>query len=414
MRLLVVVSMYPHPGHPYSGVFNRNCVEAAEQLGHEIVVLAPRPFVPPFLKMHPRWAAYAKIPRYEQRGSVHVHRPDLVQVPRIATTIQRNQGAYLQTRGVARRLHAQKPFDAIVSFDLSGAGGLAWRLGRDLKIPSTGWAFGLDVRVPMDSPDANELRMMLPRLDTVFYQSTELRDCAQSYIGAQTLDPDRHIVLPHGIPQPQPEPIDSDTRARKRRELSIPEDAVVVLFLSRIVNGKGIHELVKAFELVANENKDVFCLIVGETPGFDDSAQLRERMEASGLASRFKLLPACTPTEVPDFHACADIFAFPSKSEGMPNALLEAMALGTPSVTFDIPPICDILEHGPCLVAAPSFHADKFADGLANLANDASLRQDIADHGKAVVQEHYDITHNVSEALGYVERLVDQPNHSPT
>lgn len=404
MRFLVAVSMYPHPGHPYSGIFNRNCVEAAERLGHEIVVLAPRPYVPPFLKVHPRWSAYAQIPKYSKSGTVEVHRPDLIQVPRIATTFQRNQGAYLQTRGVARKLHRERNFDAVFSFDLSGAGGLAWRLGNDLNIPATGWAFGLDVRVPHDSADAAELDLMLSRLDMVFYQSSELRDCAESYYQGGSLDIDKHLVLPHGIPELSP-PSD-DLRSRMRNELSITNDQVVVLFLSRVVEGKGINELLTAFEQASKDHKNLFCLIVGETPGFDDSEALKTQIREKKLDDRIRLLPACKPEEVANYQAAADIFAFPSKSEGMPNALLEAMATGTPSVVFDIPPICDILAHGPCLAAAKSFEAEAFGKELAQLAGSESRRSELADTAKRVVAEHYNIDENIARALDHVQSLV--------
>ena len=379
-------------------------MEAAERQGHELVVLAPRPYVPPFLKVHPRWSAYAQIPKYSQSGTVEVYRPDLIQVPRIATTFQRNQGAYLQTRRVARKLHRERNFDAVFSFDLSGAGGLAWRLGKDLKIPATGWAFGLDVRVPQDSADANELDLMLSQLDMVFYQSSELRDCAESYLKGGNLDIDKHVVLPHGIPELAP-PSD-DVRSRMRDKLAISDDQVVVLFLSRVVEGKGINELLVAFEQASKEHEQLFCLIVGETPGFDDSEALKTQIREKQLEDRIRLLPACKPEEVADYHAAADIFAFPSKSEGMPNALLEAMATGTPSVVFDIPPICDILSHGPCLAAAKSFEADSFAKELAELAGSETRRLELANTAKRVVAEHYNIDENIARALDHVASLV--------
>lgn len=403
MRLLVVASMYPHPGHPFSGIFNQNCVHAAERHGHQLVVLAPRPYVPPFLAVHPRWAAYTQIPKYAENGSVIVHRPDLIQVPRFGVTFQRNQGAFLQMRNIAAKLHRQHNFDVVFSFDLSGAGGLAWRLGRHLNLPSTGWAFGLDVRVPHESSDAAELNRMLDKLDLVFYQSTELRDCAATYTAHGTLDEKRHIVLPHGIPAMTPAA--ADVRQRKRKELNIPEDAILILFLSRIVRGKGIEELLTAFERASEHFPSLYCIAVGAAPGFDDSAQLSQSIEAKGLASRFRMLPGCEPRDVGEYHASADIFAFPSHSEGMPNALLEAMALGTPSVVFDIPPIRDILSHGACLAAAKSFDAIEFGSLLSELAGSVERRAELAAKAEEVVTKHYDIGQNMKRALSHVQAI---------
>ena len=404
MRLLVVASMYPHPGLPYSGIFIRNCVEAAARLGHKMVVLAPRPYLPAFLSVHSRWAAYAKIPAFHESGGIEVYRPKLFQVPKLGTTFQRNTGTFLQMRRFARRLHKQHHFDAVFSFDLSGAGGLAWRLGNDLGMPATGWAFGLDVRVPFESADARELRQMLGRLDLVYYQSSELRDCAEGYLGGQRLDPSRHIVLPHGIPAVSPP--EPGTRDQMRRNLGIDEQAILVLFLSRIVQGKGIDELLTAFELAAGQQPRLACIAVGETPGFDDSQELRARIASRGLADRFRLLPACKPEEVPAYQASADIFAFPSKSEGMPNALLEALALGTASVAFDIPPIMDILSHGDCLLVVPSFDAVAFGNAIANLAASPRLRAQLAAQAQEVVAAHYNIDRNLGQAIGHLNSLL--------
>lgn len=403
MRLLVVASMYPHPGLPYSGIFVRNCVEAASHHGHELIVLVPRPYVPAFLSVHSRWAAYAKIPAYVESGGVKVYRPKLFQLPKLGMTFQRNTGSFLQMRRFAKRLHRQYHFDAIFSFDLSGAGGLAWRLGKYLGIPSTGWAFGLDVRVPHESSDAKELRKMLRCLDLVYYQSSELRGCAEGYLGGKRLERSSHIVLPHGIPKmATPAPT---TREEMRRKLGISDRALLVLFLSRVVKGKGIDELLTAFQLAAEQHPQLQCVAVGETPGFDDSQQLRARLAEMGLVDRFRLLPACKPEEVPAYQACADIFAFPSKSEGMPNALLEAMSLGTPCVAFDIPPVLDIVGHGDCLSVVRSFDAVAFGEAISNLAESEPIRAKLAEKAKEVVASHYDIRRNVGEALKYLSAL---------
>jgi len=404
MRLLVVASMYPHPGLPYSGIFIRNCVEAAQRCGHELVVLVPRPYLPTFLSVHPRWAAYAKIPAFVEHRGVKVYRPKLFQVPRFGMTFQRNVGSFLQMRRFAKRLHRRHNFDAVFSFDLSGAGGLAFRLGNYLGIPSTGWTFGLDVRVPLDSADARELREMLNRLDLVYYQSSELRDCAEGYLAGKKLDRSRHIVLPHGIPPlSKPEP---KTRKEMRRKLGISDLAILVLFLSRVVKGKGIQELLAAFALAAKQHPQLECIAVGETPGFDDSQQLRTRVAELELVDRFRLLPACKPEQVSDYHACADIFAFPSKSEGMPNALLEAMSLGTPCIVFDIPPIMNMMDHGDCLWVVKSFDAVAFGNAISKLATSADTRSRLAEKAKKVVDSHYDITRNVGEAINHLSKLI--------
>ncbi len=79
-------------------------------------------------------------------------------------------------------------FDAILAFDLAGAGGIAWRLGQDLGIPAGGWAFGGDLRVSSSSRLGDIVRQVLIKLDIVFYQSHELRRNAAVLLGKSSDD----------------------------------------------------------------------------------------------------------------------------------------------------------------------------------------------------------------------------------
>ena len=405
MRLLAVAAIYPHPGHKYSGIFNQRCVQAAVRNGHEVTALVPRPYLPGFLSLHKRWAAYAQIPQYERQGAVEIHRPKLIMVPKIASTFWRCGGAYLQCRGVARKLHRETPFDAILSFDLSAAGGVAWRLSRHLGIPASGWAFGLDVRPDPQGSEAKELRRMLKELDLIFYQSQELLDCAQSFLPDHALAAPKHVVLPHGIPKMSRR---SDAfRDEMRQRLKIPHDAKVVLFLGRFVRGKGLEELVEAFAKALTHDPQLYCLAVGSQPGFDDTELIYQKFNArTDMSSRFQLLPGCAPAEIADYHACADIFAFPSHSEGMPNALLEAMALSTPSVAFAIPPICEIPDYQECMVPVPPLSVDGLAEGLLKLAASPELSAKLAAKAESVVKTQFDIDANVGLAVDKLGELV--------
>lgn len=398
MRILFVAFMYPHPGLPYSGIFIRNCVVATKELGHDVVGLVPRPYFPILQSIHPRLSSYKKIPKYDETDGIPVHRPNMVQVPYFKVDWQQHQGAYLQMKRKAAELHKTHNFDAILSFNLLSGAGLAWRLGEQLNLPSAGWGFGTDVRVPHESHAGHSLRESLQRLDLIFYQSSELRDCGLSYVkDATPTEISKHVVLSHGIPPI--EPADDQVGERIRERHGIPKDAVLALFLSRVVKDKGIFELVEAFELAQQKCENLWCLAVGESPGYDDSEKLRDEIQNRNLTERFKLIGACDPSEVRDFHSAADIFVFPSHNEGMPNALLEAMALGTPSIAFEIPPIMDIQNHGESLTIVPLGDAKALGASLIELASSLEHRDEMASKAKSVVGEHFDVKTNMKSAI---------------
>ena len=396
--------MYPHPGLPYSGTFIQKCVVAASEQGHEMVGLVPRPFFPIPSSLYPRLKTYAQIPKYSEADGFPVHRPNQWQVPKVKVDWQQHHGSFLQMRGIAKKLHAQHNFDAILSFNLLSAGGLAWRLGKLLDIPSVGWAFGTDVRVPVGSEASHSLRETIENLDLFFYQSSELKECGASYLpDATQLDPKQHVVLPHGIPKLTKS--DGHVGQRLRSKWGVDDDAIVALFLSRVVKDKGIFELVEAFDTASKQNRNLHCIAVGESPGFDDSERLRNELQRRKLADRFQLLPACKPDEVPDYHAAADIFVFPSHNEGMPNALLEAMLLGTPAIAFEIPPIMDVQAHGECLKLVPLGDSNALSEALVELSLDAELRDEMVEAASRVVSEHFDVSTNMRRAIELMSKF---------
>ena len=205
MKILVVAANYPHAGYRFSGIFNERSAHALSKLCDRVEVLAPRPYAPPLLSsLVPRWRAHAAAQQYETQNGIAVHRPVIPVVPRVAQAFWSDHGAFLWCRQTARKMHQRSRFDAIISFDLMGAGGLAWRLGRNLGIPASGWATGSDIRVSGSSAHGRAVTCALENLDIVFYQSGELFGKAAALLGvsAEELSGERHVVLARGIPEP--------------------------------------------------------------------------------------------------------------------------------------------------------------------------------------------------------------------
>ena len=149
MRLLVLAPSYPHAGHSFAGLFNERCVAALSELCESLEVVVPRPWCPPGMsRLSPRWKTYADMPKKEIRGGVSIWRPPYLQVPSVGGPLWLDRGSFVCLRSAVRRMHRRAGFDAILSFDLLGTGGLAWRLGRELGIPAAGYATGDDVTVP--------------------------------------------------------------------------------------------------------------------------------------------------------------------------------------------------------------------------------------------------------------------------
>lgn len=118
---------------------------------------------------------------------------------------------------------------------------------------------------------------------------------------------------------------DEEKRQLFRRNLGMPESAKVVLFTGRLVRRKGVDILVEAWGQLEKSTTGLYLLILGSGTDQDDSveAELKKLKNTLGL-NRLIFLGASDSPEL--FLANSDIFVFPSRQEGFPNALMEAMA----------------------------------------------------------------------------------------
>jgi teichuronic acid biosynthesis glycosyltransferase TuaC len=409
MKLLFLAAYYPHPNYLFSGIFNERSASVLSELCDVVEVLVPCPYAPPLLSaLSPRWKLYRNISRHEVRNGISVHRLRYLQIPHLGGSFWIDPGVFFWLRRRARKMHQRIGFDAIISFDLVGVGGLAWRLGRYLGIPASGWAIGGDVRLPPNSSYRRVLIQALRNLDIVFYQSRELLQKAAELLGLcpAQMSNRKHVVLPRGIPPP-PSLAKAEVRKRIRKRLNIEENQIVVLNVGRVVRDKGIFELMAAMSLVVAENPHIVCVSVGSNPALDETIGLQKKLdEVSLLKERFKVLPSCSPDEVWEYLCAADIFALPSHEEGMPNSLLEAMALGVPAVSFAIPPVLEIETRTGCVVAVPLFDTVSFANAILRLSSSPEERARIGERGRLRVEERFMAHKNMAEAVENLGKLI--------
>jgi teichuronic acid biosynthesis glycosyltransferase TuaC len=408
MRLLVLTSVYPHRGHPFSGIFNEKSVQVLRTLCDAVEVLAPRPYVPPLVSfLLPRWKAYAEAVPWEIRNGVRVHRPAIPVIPKIGSAFWQDHSAFMWIRQAARQLHQRMKFNCLLSFDLVGAGGVAWRIGRDLGIPAAGWATGGDVRVVSSSSCARVAIRALQNLDVIFYQSHELLDKAAELLGVCTADLpcERHMVLPRGIPEPPLFPRHA-SRKQLRDTLGISNDNILVLSIGRVTEEKGIFELCDAISLVVRQDPRIHCVHVGSLPAFDETVAVKNSLAKSTcLQGKMKILPNCDPDKIWEYLYAADIFAFTSHNEGMPNSLLEAMAMGVPSIAFAIPPVKELEGNSGGLVTVPPFDVGQFAQQILHLAANTNKRRQIGSKGKARVFDHFLTRKTMTTALEKLSKV---------
>jgi glycosyltransferase involved in cell wall biosynthesis len=160
--------------------------------------------------------------------------------------------------------------------------------------------------------------------------------------------------------------------------------APVVLCVARLVPEKALDVLLEAFALFAKEYRECRLALVGE--GVLEAA-LRAQAARLGIAER---IDWCGLVKDPLPHySTAQVFVLPSRIEGMPNALLEAMGCGVPVIVSDgTPGLLEVVEHGVTGLVVPVNNAVALAAALRLMLSDARLRRRLGMAARERVLEH--------------------------
>jgi glycosyltransferase involved in cell wall biosynthesis len=187
---------------------------------------------------------------------------------------------------------------------------------------------------------------------------------------------DRIDVIPRGRDPASLGTRTTDRRTRVRANLGVRPGTPLLLAVGRQERQKGLDVLLEAFSRVRHIKPDARLLIAGRDGS--ETPHLRR------IAARLELGPTVqflgTRSDIPDLLCAADMFVFPSRWEGLGSVLLEAMALETPIVASDLPPVREILMDGSASLVGPSDAPSLAVAILQTLADDteATTRANLA------------------------------------
>ncbi len=167
-----------------------------------------------------------------------------------------------------------------------------------------------------------------------------------------------------------------------------PRGPLRLAYLGRLAENKGIFEVVAALGLLRAQGRQVMLDVAGGGP---DEAQLRERVTAAGLNDSVRFHGPMFGAAKDAFWRQADVFVFPTYREGLPYALLEAMAAGAVPVTTRVGAMPDVMQDGVHgLFVGPRDPAG-LAAAIARLDDDRALCLRLAQAARRRVLEHYTV-----------------------
>jgi glycosyltransferase involved in cell wall biosynthesis len=174
-----------------------------------------------------------------------------------------------------------------------------------------------------------------------------------------------------------------------------------VIFVGRLAPEKNLGALVEAVARVPGAR----LRLVGDGP---ERAALERAARGAGV--RVEFTGTVRNEAVPGLLNGATLFALPSRYEGQPKALLEAMACGLPVVGADVPGIREVLRHGDTgWLCAPD--ADSFARALRVLLDDAALRERLGRQARAAIEREHSVEAVVERELAVIRELAAHHRH---
>jgi len=195
--------------------------------------------------------------------------------------------------------------------------------------------------------------------------------------------------------------VEPGSRARLRLDFGIPPGDFVIGFIGRFHPQKGIEVLIEAFARIAPDRPGLWLLLVGDG---ELRPRLRALSEASGGSARTIFTGA--REDIPRILAALDLFVLPSLWEGLPLALLEAMAAGLPVVASDVGGVPEILVDGETGCLVPPRDPAALAAAILEFVDHPEIRQRLGAAGQQRVKESFSAQNLVARLTALYEELL--------
>lgn len=195
----------------------------------------------------------------------------------------------------------------------------------------------------------------------------------------------RRVIIPYWMDRPATKDL-NNSRLELARKMNLPRDAAIILFLGRVSAQKGVLEVVEAFDDLWRMRKHVALIIAGPLDG-EYGAQVGRVAAGAASAQNIRLLGPVYDGRKRELFCAASLFITLSKNEGLPVALLEAMAHGLPIVATSQAHLPEISTYKAGIIVRSN--PKHVAYALDSLLSDQARLREMAANARKLVQERF-------------------------
>ena len=354
LRVLTLSTLFPSELSPRFGLFVERQTRGLSELPDTQVEVVAGVGLPgwPF-DLHRHYAPRAKLPHLEERNGLKVHRPRF----RVCPWIGQPLAARFLSAALLPYLRKHRdrfPFDVIDAEFFWPDGVAAMHLSRALQVPYLIKARGSDIYYWTRRAGVTGQILQAGRS-----ASRLLAVSAAMKKDLVTLGMPEGNISTHytGVDLERFQPVD-----RRSAKGSLGVSGPLLATVGALIPLKGQALLIEALSLIP----DATLFIAGEGP---DREKLADQAQQLGLRDRVRFLGDLPPDEVAPLLAAADVMALPSRSEGLANVWVEALASGTPIVITDVGGAREVIEDarvGRIVPRQPPAIAEAILSLLAN------------------------------------------------
>src|SRR6266498_628240 len=292
--------------------------------------------------------------------------------------------------------HKRESFDVLHAYFLAQAGFVATYAGKYLNLPSIISIRGNDIeRAAFDPSKFTHVMYALQNASDVTTNASELMKKAKAFT-------DREVVLiPNGIDTELFKPMERNEALAESLGLNPGEN--VIGFVGELREKKGLGTLLRAYTKI-NESQPTALLIVGNVRAGEDKKQFDE-LHSSIPNSKIVLTGYVSNHDLPSYYSVMDVLVHPSLRDGMPNALLEAMACEKPIVATPVGGVIDVVKDCENGRITPVNDVNSLTQIIQEILSDKSEQKHLGKSARLTVQSKYTLEQELEGNLELYRKL---------